>query len=47
MRWAEYVECMGEMRNAYEILMREPEWKKTLGRSRLRWEYNIKIDLKN
>jgi hypothetical protein len=33
-------------RNAYEILLGKPEEKKPLGRSRCRWEGNIKINLK-
>jgi len=27
MKWAEDVACMGEMRNAYKILVRKPEGK--------------------
>jgi hypothetical protein len=34
----------GEMKNAYRILVGKPEGKRPLGRPRLRWEYNIKID---
>jgi hypothetical protein len=34
------------MRNAYKILVEEPEGKKPLGRSRRRWEDHIKIDFK-
>jgi hypothetical protein len=33
-------------RNAYRILVGKPEGKKTLGRTRRRWVYNIKIDLR-
>ena len=33
-------------RNAYRILMRKPEGKRTLRRPRLRWEDNIKMDLR-
>jgi hypothetical protein len=36
MRWAEYVARMGEMINAYTIVVRKPEWKRTLGRPRHR-----------
>jgi hypothetical protein len=32
MRWAKHVALMGEMRNAYRILVRKPEEKKLLGR---------------
>jgi hypothetical protein len=38
---------MGEIRNAYEMLIVIPEEKKSLGRHRRGWEYNIKIDLRN
>jgi hypothetical protein len=37
---------MGEKRNTYRILVGKPEGKKPLGRPRHRWEYNIKMDLK-
>jgi hypothetical protein len=30
---------MGEMRNAYNILVGKPEGKRPLGRPRRRWEY--------
>jgi hypothetical protein len=36
----------GETRNAYRILVREPEGKRPLGRPRRRWVDNIKIDLR-
>jgi hypothetical protein len=34
------------MRNAYKILVENPERKRQLGRPRRRWEYKIKIDVK-
>jgi len=37
---------MGEMRNAYRVLDGKPEGKRPLGRSRCRWEDNIRIDLR-
>jgi hypothetical protein len=37
---------MGEIRNAYKILVGKPEGKKPLGRRRRRWEDNIKMVLK-
>jgi hypothetical protein len=40
MRWAGHVTCMGEKRNAYTILVRNPEGKRPLGRPRRRWEDN-------
>jgi hypothetical protein len=29
----------------YRVLVRKPEGRRSLGRSRCRWEYNIKTDL--
>jgi hypothetical protein len=46
MRWARFVARMGEMRNAYRILVGEPEKKKQCTRPRHGLEDNIKIDLK-
>jgi hypothetical protein len=37
---------MAEVRNAYEVLVREPQRKGPLGRPRHRWEDNIKVSLK-
>jgi len=37
---------MGEMRNAYRVLDGKPEGKRPLGRSRCRWEDNIRRDLR-
>jgi hypothetical protein len=36
---------MGEGRGAYRDLVGRPEGRRLLGRSRLRWEDNIKMDL--
>jgi hypothetical protein len=36
---------MGEKRNVYRLLVGKPEGKRPLGRPRLRWMYNIKMDL--
>jgi hypothetical protein len=46
MKWAGHVERMGENRNAYRILVGNPEGNRPLGRSRRRWVNNIKMDLK-
>ncbi|KAJ4437486.1 hypothetical protein ANN_17630 [Periplaneta americana] len=46
LRWAGHVECMGESRNAYRVLVGRPEGKRRLGRPRRRWEDNIKMDLR-
>jgi hypothetical protein len=37
---------MGEVRGAYNILVGRPEGRRPLGRPRRRWEYNIKMDLR-
>ena len=42
---AEHVAHMGEMRGAYRVLVVKPEGKSPLGRPRLIWEDNIKMDL--
>ena len=36
---------MGEKRGVYRILVGKPEGQRPLGRSRRRWEDNIKMDL--
>jgi hypothetical protein len=46
MRWAEHVARMGEKRNAYRILVGNPERKRPLGRARRRWVDNINMSLK-
>jgi hypothetical protein len=37
---------MGEGRGEYRVLVGKPEGKRPLGRSRRRWEYNNKADLR-
>jgi hypothetical protein len=37
---------MGEKWNAYRILVGKPEGKRPLGRSRCRWEANIKMGIR-
>jgi hypothetical protein len=44
-RWAGQVARMGEKRNAYRLLVGEPEGKRPLGRPRRRWVDNIRTDL--
>ena len=44
MRWAGHVARGGERRGVYRILVEKPEGKRPLGRSRRRWEDNIKMD---
>ena len=45
MRWAGHVARMGEERGAYRVLVGKPEGKRPLGRPRLRWVDNIRMDL--
>jgi hypothetical protein len=44
-RWAGHVARMGERRNAYRLLVGKPEERRPLGRPRLRWVDNIRMDL--
>jgi hypothetical protein len=46
MRWVGHVARNGEIRNAYKILGRKREGKRPLGKPRLRWENNIRMDLR-
>jgi hypothetical protein len=46
MRWAGHIAGMGESRGVYRVLVGKPEGKRQLVRSMHRWEYNIKMDLK-
>jgi len=45
MRWAGHVVHMGDRRGVFRVLVGKPEGMKPLGRSRHRWEDNIKMDL--
>jgi hypothetical protein len=45
MRWGGHVARMGEGRGVYRVLVGRSECKRPLGRSRRRWEDNIKTDL--
>jgi hypothetical protein len=46
MRWVVHVACMGEGRGVYRVLVGRPKWRRPLGRPRHRWEYNIKLYLR-
>jgi hypothetical protein len=46
MRWARHVALIEEKRNAYRILVGNPEGKILLGKPRLRWKKNTKIDFR-
>jgi hypothetical protein len=37
---------MGETKNTYKILVGKPEGMRPIGRTRLRWEDDIKMDLR-
>jgi hypothetical protein len=43
---AGHVARMGEIRNAYRILVRKPEVNRLRGRSRRKWKYNIRMNLR-
>jgi hypothetical protein len=45
LRWARYVACTKEMKNAYKTLFGNPEGKRPLGRPRRRWN-DIKTNLR-
>jgi len=45
MRWTDHVARMGEMRNAYKILIGKLEWMRPLVRPRRRLEDTIRKDL--
>ena len=45
MWWVEHVARMVEGRGVHRVLVEKLEGKRTLGRPRRRWEYNIKMDL--
>jgi hypothetical protein len=45
LRWAGHVAGMEECRSPFQILTGTPTEKRHLGRPRLRWEYNITMDL--
>jgi len=39
-----HVACFGERRVAYRVLVGKPQDKRPLGRPRIRWEDNIKMN---
>ena len=45
LRWAGHVARMEEGTSAFKILTGKPTGKRPLGRPRLRWENNIRMDL--
>ena len=45
MRWAGHVECMGNRKGVYRVLVGKPEKKRPLGRPWHRFQDNIKMHL--
>jgi len=45
MRWGGHVVRMGEERGVYRVLLGKPEGRRSQGRPRRRWVYNIRMDL--
>jgi len=45
MRWEGHVARMGEESEVYRVLVGKPEEKRPLGRPRVRWVVNIRMDL--
>jgi hypothetical protein len=46
MRWAGHVIRMGEERRMFKVLMGKPKLTKPLGRQRLKWEDEMRTDLR-
>jgi hypothetical protein len=46
MRWVGHAACMGDGRGVYRILVGRPKGKRPLGRSRRRWDDNMKVDIR-
>ena len=44
MRWAGHVARVGERRGVYRVLVGKAKGKRPVGRPKLRWEDNIKMD---
>jgi len=47
MRWVGHAEYMGKGRSIYRVLVGTREGKRTLGRSRDKWEDSCEMDLRN
>jgi hypothetical protein len=45
MKWAGHVARIGERKDVYRVLVGKPEGKRPLGRSKHRWEDNIKNEM--
>ena len=44
-RWTGHVARMGDRKRVFRVLVGKPEGKRPLGKPKLRWEDNIKMDL--
>jgi len=44
--WAGHVARMGAIRSAYNILVGKPEGKRPIERHRHRWEFNIRMNIR-
>ena len=47
LRWTGHVARMEVGRSAFKMLTGKPTGKRSLGRPRRKWEYNIRMDLRN
>jgi hypothetical protein len=47
LKWACHIALMGVSRYTYRVLVGKPEERRPLGRTRHRWEDNIKMDLRD
>jgi hypothetical protein len=45
MSWAEHVSSMGDEKKVYKDLVGKPQGKRSLGRSRRRWEDGIRMEV--
>ena len=45
MRWVGHMECRGYRKHVYRDLVGRPDGTRSLGRTRNRWNYNIKMNL--
>ena len=46
LKWADHIAKLGKVKSTFNILTDEPTGKRPVRRPRLRWEDNIRMDLK-
>jgi hypothetical protein len=46
MRWVGHIACIGDMRNAHNVLVRRLEGERPSRRPRHKWEHNIGMDFR-